>query len=100
MGKFENFDIDNEIMENLKTDEDIKEWLSLSLEDHMNDGDLNSFVNALEYVVRKNENISIISKNTGISRSNLYAIFNGNVTPQFNTILKLLKELGYKLKIA
>ena len=45
MGKFENFDIDNEIMENLKTDEDIKEWLSLSLEDYMNDGDLNSFVN-------------------------------------------------------
>lgn len=99
MGNFETFDIDNEIMNHLKTDDDIKEWLSLSLEDYMNDGDLNSFVSALEYVVRKKENISSISKKTGISRSNLYAIFNGTVTPQFNTILKLLKELGYKFKI-
>jgi len=37
---------------------------------------------------------------TAQQAQNLYAIFNGNVTPQFNTILKLLKELGYKLKIA
>lgn len=84
----------------LKTEDDIKEWLSLNLEEYLNDGNLNAFVRSLEYVVRAKDNISNISRKTGISRSNLYAIFNGEVTPQFDTVLKVLKELGYTLKIA
>lgn len=61
---------------------------------------LNAFVRSLEYVVRAKDNISNLSRKTGISRSNLYAIFNGEVTPQFDTVLKVLKELGYTLKVA
>lgn len=91
----------SEIIENeLKTEDSIKEWLSLNLEAYLNDGDLNAFVRALEYVVRAKDNISNLSKKTGISRSNLYAIFKGEVTPQFDTVLKVLKELGYTLKVA
>ena len=79
----------SEIIENeLKTEDSIKEWLSLNLEAYLNDGDLNAFVRALEYVVRAKDNISNLSKKTGISRSNLYAIFKGEVTPQFDTVLK------------
>lgn len=88
--------IDNE----LKTEEDIKEWLSLNLAEYLEDGNLNAFVRSLEYVVRAKDNISNLSRKTGISRSNLYAIFRGEVTPQFDTVLKMLKELGYTLKIA
>ena len=84
----------------LKTEEDIKEWLSINLEMYLEDGNLNAFVRSLEYVVRAKDNISNLSKKTGISRSNLYAIFKGEVTPQFNTVLKVLKELGYTLKVA
>ena len=91
----------SEIIENeLKTEEDIKEWLSLNLEAYLEDGNLNAFVRSLEYVVRTKDNISNLSKKTGISRSNLYAIFKGEVTPQFDTVLKVLKELGYTLKVA
>lgn len=88
--------IDNE----LKTEEDIKEWLSLNLAEYLEDGNLNAFVRSLEYVVRAKDNISNLSRKTGISRSNLYAIFRGEVTPQFDTVLKILKELGYTLKVA
>lgn len=88
--------IDNE----LKTEEDIKEWLSLNLTEYLEDGNLNAFVRSLEYVVRAKDNISNLSRKTGISRSNLYAIFRGEVTPQFDTVLKMLKELGYTLKVA
>ncbi len=87
--------IDNE----LKTEEDIKEWLSLNLAEYLEDGNLNAFVRSLEYVVRAKDNISNLSRKTGISRSNLYAIFRGEVTPQFDTVLKMLKELGYTLKV-
>ena len=88
--------IDNE----LKTEEEIKEWLSLNLAEYLEDGNLNAFVRSLEYVVRAKDNISNLSRKTGISRSNLYAIFRGEVTPQFDTVLKILKELGYTLKVA
>ena len=88
--------IDNE----LKTEEDIKEGLSLNLAEYLEDGNLNAFVRSLEYVVKAKDNISNLSRKTGISRSNLYAIFRGEVTPQFDTVLKMLKELGYTLKVA
>lgn len=94
------FNISEIIINDLKTDEDIKEWLSLNLEEYLEDGNINAFVRSLEYVVRAKDNISNLSRKTGISRSNLYAIFNGEVTPQFDTILKVLKELGYTLKVA
>lgn len=94
------FNISEIIINDLKTDEDMKEWLSLNLEAYLEDGNINAFVRSLEYVVRAKDNISNLSKKTGISRSNLYAIFNGEVTPQFDTILKVLKELGYTLKVA
>ena len=34
-----------------KTEEDIKEWLSLNLEAYLEDGNLYAFVRSLEYVV-------------------------------------------------
>ena len=100
MKNTKDFDLSKIIESELKTEEDIKEWLSLKLDEYLQDGDLNAFVRAVEYVVRVKDNISNISRKTGISRSNLYAIFNGDVTPQFDTVLKLLKELGYTLKVA
>ena len=100
MKNTKDFDLSKIIESELKTEDDIKEWLSLNLDEYLQDGDLNAFVRALEYVVRVKDNISNISRKTGISRSNLYAIFNGDVTPQFDTVLKLLKELGYTLKVA
>ncbi len=100
MKNITDFNLSDIISEELKTEDDIKEWLSLNLEAYLEDGNLNAFVRSLEYVVRAKDNISNLSKKTGISRSNLYAIFKGEVTPQFDTVLKVLKELGYTLKVA
>ena len=100
MKNINNFNISEIIEQELKTEDDIKEWLSMNLEAYLDDGNLNAFVRSLEYVVRAKDNISNLPKKTGISRSNLYAIFKGEVTPQFDTVLKVLKELGYTLKVA
>lgn len=93
-------DIESLVMETLTTEEDIKEWLTANLEAYIEDGDIKAFVRCLEYAVKAKDSISGISRKTGISRSNLYAIFKGEVTPQLNTIAKILKELGYTLKVA
>lgn len=88
------------IINELKTDKDIKEWINIGFEEFIADNDLNAFVKALEYAVKAKDSISGISKKTGISRSNLYAIFRGEQQPQLSTTLKILKELGYTVKIA
>ena len=88
------------ILKDLKTDEDIKQWINIGFEEFLQDNDLNAFVKALEYAVRAKDSISGMSKKTGISRSNLYAIFNGEQQPQLSTALKIIKELGYTVQVA
>jgi probable addiction module antidote protein len=88
------------ILNDLKTDEDIKEWINIGFQEFLQDNDLNAFVKALEYAVRAKDSILGISKKTGISRSNLYAIFNGEQQPQLSTALKIIKELGYTVQVA
>lgn len=88
------------ILKDLKTDEDIKEWINIGFEEFLLDNDLNAFVKALEYAVRAKDSILGMSKKTGISRSNLYAIFNGEQQPQLSTALKIIKELGYTIHVA
>ena len=70
------------------------------LEEFLKDNDLNAFIKALEYAVKAKDTIMGMSKKTGISRSNLYAIFKGEQKPQLSTALKIIKELGYTLKVA
>ncbi len=88
------------ILSDLKTDEDIKDWINIGFQEFIQDNDLNAFVKALEYAVKAKDSISGISKKTGISRSNLYAIFNGSQQPQLSTALKIIKELGYTVQVA
>ena len=88
------------ILSDLKTDDDIKEWLNIGFEEILKDNDLNAFIKALEYAVKAKDTIMGMSKKTGISRSNLYAIFKGEQKPQLSTALKIIKELGYTLKVA
>ena len=88
------------ILSDLKTDDDIKEWLTIGFEEFLKDNDLNAFIKALEYAVKAKDTIMGMSKKTGISRSNLYAIFNGEQQPQLATALKIIKELGYTVKVA
>ena len=88
------------ILSDLKTDDDIKEWLNIGFEEFLKDNDFNAFIKALEYAVKAKDTIMGMSKKTGISRSNLYAIFKGEQKPQLSTALKIIKELGYTLKVA
>ena len=88
------------ILSDLKTDNDIKDWLNVGFDEFIQNGNLDAFIKALEYAVRAKDTVAGISHKTGIARSNLYAIFKGEQEPQFTTALKIIKELGYTLKVA
>ncbi|HPT41291.1 MAG TPA: hypothetical protein PLG15_02790, partial [Candidatus Gastranaerophilaceae bacterium] len=83
--------LENLISDSLKTEDDIRDWLTVSLEEYLEDNDFSAFYHSLEYAIKAKDSISGISKKTGISRSNLYAIFKGEVQPQMSTVMKILK---------
>ena len=77
-----------------------KEYLNLSLEEYITDGDFNKFYKSLEKVIKSRESISSFAQKVNIDRSNLYTLFNGEKVPRLDTIAKILKELGYTIKVA
>ena len=93
-------DLENYLINDLKSEEDIKLYLNASLKDYLEDGDFNSFYRALEIVIKTKDSVSNFAKKVGMSRTHLYSLFKSEKEPKFSTIVKIFKELGYELEIA
>ncbi len=93
-------DLENYIVTDLKSDEEIKLFLNASLKDYLEDGDFNSFYRALEIVIKAKDTVSGFAKKVGMSRSHLYSLFKSEKEPKFSTIAKIFQELGYELEVA
>ena len=101
MAKYKNSTSIEKIMkEYLKTPEDIKAYLNATLELYIEEGDFNAFYRSLEYVIKAQGSVSEFANKTGLSRTNLYNIFQSKKEPKIQTVAKILKELGYTLKVA
>lgn len=77
-----------------------REYLNLSLEEYIADGDFNKFFKSLERVIKSRESVTSFARKVNIDRTNLYALFNGEKIPRLDTIAKILKQLGYTIKVA
>ena len=77
-----------------------REYLNLSLEEYIADGDFNKFFKSLERVIKSRESVTSFAQKVNIDRTNLYALFNGEKIPRLDTIAKILKQLGYTIKVA
>ncbi len=88
------------IIEQLKDEKFQKEYMNESLAEYINDGDFNAFFRSLELVIKSRDSISGFCEKAGIDRAMLYQIFNGKRVPKVDTLAKILKTLGYNLKIA
>lgn len=93
-------DLEAYLINDLKSDEDIKLYLNASLKDYLDDGDFNSFYHALEIVIKAKDTVSGFAKKIGMSRSHLYSLFKNEKEPKFSTIAKIFQELGYELEVA
>jgi len=93
-------DLNDFIIEQLKDEEFQKEYMNQSLAQYIEDGDFNAFFRSLELVIKSRESISDFCKKAGIDRAMLYGIFKGKRIPRVDTLAKILKTLGYSLKVA
>ena len=92
--------VENYIVTDLKSDEEIKLFLNASLKDYLEDGDFNSFYRALEIVIKVKDTVSGFANKVGMSRSHLYSLLKNEKEPKFSTIAKIFQELGYELEVA
>jgi len=66
------------------------------LEGAFADGDANEIADALGVVARA-RGMSQLAEETGLSRQALYKALNSDGNPEFATILKVIRALGYRL---
>ncbi|ANI98885.1 addiction module antitoxin [Polynucleobacter wuianus] len=85
-----NFDI----VDYLKTDKDIAQYLTVVLED----GDPALFVAAIGDIARA-KGMSEISKKSGVTRESLYRALKVEARPRFETVTKVIHALGMKLSV-
>jgi probable addiction module antidote protein len=91
---------EDELIESLKDEEYQRIFLNTALEEYVVDGEFKYFFKSLEYVIKARGSVSGFSKKTKLNRRNLYSMFKGEQKPQLDTVVKVLHELGYSLKIA
>lgn len=91
---------DDYMTEKLKDEAFAKGYLNHSFMNYIEDGDFNMFFKALERVVKARMSVREFAKQAELDRANLHAIFNGKKKPQFRTVLKILTQLGYTIKVA
>ena len=79
----------------LETQEDIAAYLDAVLED----GDPDLLKAALGDIARA-KGMTEIAQTAGLGRANLYKALSPDGNPEFTTVVKVLKALGFRLSIA
>jgi probable addiction module antidote protein len=79
----------------LKTDDDVAHYLEAVFED----GDPALIAHALGVVARA-KGMSKIARAAGLGRESLYKALSPDGNPEFVTVLKVMRALGLKLKVA
>lgn len=79
----------------LRSDEDCRAYLNAILEE----GDTELFLSALGDVA-KAKGMAKVAENSELGRESLYKAFAPGRKPQFETVFKVTKAIGFELKIA
>lgn len=81
-------------VEHLETEQDMAMYLQACLDEA---GDDAAFIAKALGNIAKARGMSQLAKDTGLGRESLYKSLSGEVSPSFDTILKVTKALGLKL---
>lgn len=82
--------------EYLRTEEERAAYLAICMDEAPDDAAF--FTHALG-VVARSRNMSQLSRDTGITREGLYKALSESGNPSFDTVLKVMRALGYRLTV-
>ena len=87
------------ILEELKTEEEIQAFVEASIVDAVNDTDPSLLAHALGVAARARGMLAV-SRDTGIDRAGLYRSFAKGGDPRISTFDKVARSLGFHLTLA
>lgn len=82
--------------EHLKTEEDMQAYLQACIEESNNDA---AFIAKALGNIARAKGMTQLSKDTGLGRESLYKALSGEVSPSFDTVIKVVKALNLRLAI-
>lgn len=82
--------------EHLRDEEDIRRYIEAALEEAPDDA---SFLAVVLGDVARAQNMSRLSRDTGIARETLYKVMRGEGNPTLETVGKMAKALGFRLTL-
>lgn len=85
-----------DVVEQLKTDEDMALYLDACMEGDPGDG---SLIRAALGDVARAKGMSQLARDTGLTREGLYKALSAEGNPEFSTIMKVMRALGVKLHV-
>ena len=83
-----------DVAEHLRTPEEMVAYLEACIEEA--DGDAAFIAKALGDIARA-QGMTQVARDSGLSRESLYKALSGERSPSFDTILKVVSDLGLKL---
>ena len=85
-----------DVLDHLKTEEDMRLYLEACFEEAGNDP---AFIAKALGDIAKARSMTQLAKDIGLGRESLYKALSGVGNPSFGTILKVIKALGLKLHV-
>lgn len=80
--------------EHLETEEDMAAYLNVALEE----GDLSLIMASLGDIARARR-MAVVAQETGLGRESLYKSLSPGGNPEFATVLKVVRSLGFRLQV-
>ena len=80
--------------EHLRDEEDMAAYLNVALED----GDLGVIMAVLGDIARARR-MAVVAHESGLGRESLYKSLSPNGNPEFSTVLKVVRALGFRLRV-
>ena len=91
---------ENVFCEIVNDKEQLRDFLNIAFEEYLEDGDFNSFYRSLELVIKSRDTMQNFANKVELSKMGLYNVVKGKKEPKITTLAKILKELGFSLKVA
>ena len=82
--------------EHLNTMEDVRLYLEASAEEDPGDG---SLIRAALNDIARAQNMSLLARDSGMSREGLYKALSEKGNPSFATVMRITRALGMQLRI-
>jgi probable addiction module antidote protein len=87
---------DWDAVQELKSEKDIALYFEACLDDDPGDG---SLIRAALGDIARARGMSHVARETGLARESLYKALSPEGNPEFTTVMKVIKALGFKLHV-